>query len=189
MVLATSYGNALFGLVGVVIGGVITAGSNLLIERQRRGHEKEIQGERDKLELRAGVRLVLSELEEIDYAIRDAVRGRGFNPDKRLPAYAWADHKAILATRLEDSVWLSVTNAYRETNELNWRLAGRLVRVPLDNDEKEWFREPWLSVRGAQQALGPMIEPVPERAKGRVAAQQEVTAKVDKNLWPRFHRD
>jgi hypothetical protein len=194
MVFATSPSEvALFGLIGAVVGGCITAGSNLLIERLRRRHEKDREAETDSRELRQAVRLVLSEFEEIDYAIRQVVRSGIWGPvEKQLPAFAWADHKSILAAHLDPDVWLSVISAYREENELNWHLRwrARLISVrgwSLSDEEKERFRLPWLAVRGAQQALGPLLETSREAADARVKAHQIVTAKVDKDLWPQFH--
>ena len=149
------------GLIGALVGGAITAGSNLLIEWLRRRHEQDREGERDSRELRQAVRLVLSELEEIDYAIRQVVRSGVWGPpEKQLPAFAWADHRSIFAAQLDPDVWLSVASAYREENELNWHIRWRERLIPvrgwsLDNQEKARFREPWLAVRGAQQALGP----------------------------------
>lgn len=43
-----------------------------------------------------------------------------------------------------------------------------------------------MSVRGAQQALGP-LDVGKEKAAGRTAAHQQVTAKVDRELWPQAH--
>jgi hypothetical protein len=181
------YGAALIGAIGALIGGALTSGTTLLVDWRRRRSEKQGQKQREDRELRQAIRLVLSELEEIDYAMRDLVRSTKLNPDKRLPAYAWAEHKSILAVHLDDGVWASVTSAYREENDLNWRLAApRLLgtRSVLNEQEKKWVRPPWLAVRGAQQALGPLIEPSQEKAKGKVRAHQEVTGKVDKDLWP-----
>jgi hypothetical protein len=56
----------------------------------------------------------------------------------------------------------------------------------LSRVEKLRFRQVWLFVRGAQQALGP-LDVGEEKAAGRVAAHQQVTAKVDRDLWPQAH--
>jgi hypothetical protein len=189
---ASSYGVALIGLLGAVVGGFITAGSNLLIDWKRRRDEHEDERERAQRELRRAVRIVLAELEEIDYAIRDVVRAGIWGPaEKQLPAIAWAEHHVTLADDLEPPVWSSVHSAYRELNDLNWTLRWReqlrQVRTPdLTDQERARFRQPWLAVRGAQQALGPLEVPK-EKVAGRVAAHQQVTAKVDRDLWPRFH--
>jgi hypothetical protein len=185
------YWIALIGLGGAVVGGVITAGSNLLIESSRRSHQHEDERKRAQHELRRAVRIVLAELEEIDNTIRGVVRSGIWGPaEKQLPAIAWADHHDTLAD-LDTMVWSSVHTAYGALNELNWSLRWReqlrQIRTPdLSDAEKQRFREPWLFVRGAQQALGP-LDVGEEQAAGRVKAHQLVTAKVDHDLWPQAH--
>jgi len=183
------YWVALIGLGGAVVGGFITAGSNLLIESQRRGHQHEDEEKRAVQEQRRAVRIVLAELEEIDYEIRGVVRSGVWGPaEKQLPAIAWADHHDTLADLDDAMAWTLVHTAYREVNDLNWTLRWRVqlrqIRTPvLTDDEKQRFRQPWLAIRGAQQALGP-LDVGKEKAPGRVAAHQQVTAKVDRDLWP-----
>jgi len=185
------YWVAVIGLGGAVIGGFITAGSNLLIESTRRRHQHEDEDKRAEHEQRRAVRIVLAELEEIDYAIREVVESGVWGPaEKQLPAIAWAEHHETLADLDDAMAWTLVHNAYREVNDLNWTLRWRAqlrqVRTPdLSENEKERFRKPWLAIRGAQQALGPLE--LGKAAPGRVKAHQQVTANVDKRLWPKVH--
>jgi uncharacterized Zn finger protein (UPF0148 family) len=178
-------------LGGAVIGGFITSGSNLLIESTRRRHRHEDEDKRAEHEQRRAVRIVLAELEEIDYSIRGIVRSGVWGPaEKQLPTTAWAEHHETLAD-LDDAIWSSVHSAYRNLNELNWSLRWRQqlrqVRTPeLNEIEKARFRQAWLFVRGAQQALGP-LDVGEQKAAGRVAAHQQVTAKVDRDIWPEAH--
>jgi hypothetical protein len=88
------YAAALIGAIGAIIGGLLTSGTTLLIESRRRRSEKQGHKQLEERELRQAIRLVLSELEEIDYAMRDLVRSTRVNRDKRLPAFAWAEHKS-----------------------------------------------------------------------------------------------
>jgi hypothetical protein len=185
------YWIAVIGLGGAVIGGAITSGSNLLIESTRRRHQHEDEDKRAEHEQRRAVRIVLAELEEIDYSIRGIAGSGVVGPaEKQFPAIAWAEYLTTLAD-LDEAVWSSVHGAYRDLNELNWSLRWRQqlrqVRTPeLNEVEKARFRQAWLFVRGAQQALGP-LDVGEQKAAGRVAAHQQVTAKVDRDLWPKAH--
>ena len=93
MIVAASvgpYGAALIGAVGAVIGGVLTSGSNLLIDHSRAKREAKVSAEEEQAELLQAGRPVLEELSEIDAALQQAIRsGYTWPADRLLQAFAW----------------------------------------------------------------------------------------------------
>jgi hypothetical protein len=88
---------AIFGLVGVLVGGAITWGIEAARERRRRREE-----------LRVAVRLVSAELKELDYRARFPQRAKG------PAAPAWQAHQHVLARDLNDETWSTVAHAYED---------------------------------------------------------------------------
>jgi hypothetical protein len=160
-----AYDAALIGAVGAVIGGVLTAGSNLLIETTRRRADRRAARDRDSRELRKATRLVLEELSEIDRTIQDAAKTQLTWPsqDRQLPAFAWREYRGILATHVVDEAWRWVAAAYEEANSLNWRVIE--LERELDTTtaahfaDKEWLRQPLRAVRAAMEKLEEAIGP------------------------------
>jgi hypothetical protein len=120
---------AIFGLLGVIVGGVLNGVVTWRIERAR-----------ERGDARAAARLVIEELGVarggfIVYAFR---RGRELEfeqPHSRafdelvsqLHDDAWREHRAILARALDAPGWFAVSTAY---HEIAW------MRGPGDNDAK-----------------------------------------------------
>lgn len=169
-------------LVGVVVGIVLAFAGNYYFDWRRREDETQAKKERDERELRPAARLVLAELVAIDLAIRHAMRERSaWQPDKQLPAGAYAQHSTVLAARLEQDAWLSVLGAYDMANDLNWQVLEGLEQ-PLSDENKALFRAPWLAVRFAEEALA-VLELSPEMVEGRTAAQRKATATLEARYW------
>jgi hypothetical protein len=176
-------GAALIGAGGAVIGGCLTSGSNLLIERSRAKRDETANAAREDADLREAGRLVLEELAEVDGALQQAVRtGFTWPADRQLPAFAWSEHRAVLARHLPLPSWRWVGAAYTSANEANWRVvqlqrdAVRLHRqsgmkftpfhsegdvegAAVQFEDKEWLREPFRTVRQAMAELDNLIGP------------------------------
>jgi hypothetical protein len=169
-------------LVGVVVGAVFAFGGSYYFDWRRRGDEKRAKQERDERELRPAARLVLAELVAIDLAIRHAMRvGSAWQPNKQLPAHAYAQHSTVLAARLEQDAWLTVLGAYDMANDLNWQVLEG-VGEPLSEEDRALFRAPWLAVRAAEEALA-VLDLSPELVSGRTNAQHAATAAGERRYW------
>jgi hypothetical protein len=114
---------AIFGLIGVVIGALITGGTNYVLQ---------VRAERR--EIRAAARLTLQELTNTGDAIRIAIRLnnreflRGSTSEDE-----WKRHHLFLARHLSDEEWDTVAFAYGE---------GTVVLVVLEGLENdEWQAE------------------------------------------------
>jgi hypothetical protein len=156
------YGAAIIAGVAAVIGGVLTAGSNLAVEALRRRQQRETQRERDQRELRQATRLVLAELLEIALTIRETAKSRlTWGSDHPLPAFAWREYRAILAAYLPISAWRWVEAAYQDANGLNWHVMEMQREFKTDGPvhfiEHEWLRQPFaachLAISELEQAL------------------------------------
>jgi len=102
--------DAIFGLVGVVIGGLLTGA--LQVFQQRRS---------DRAEARAAARLLSAELSEqlqyLDALVKQdpAVRGNEHAPT----ISAWPKYRAAMARLLDDRTWQAVAGAYVELSRMN----------------------------------------------------------------------
>lgn len=112
---------AIFGLVGVVIGGLITAGSNFLIERRRdrlmagRTRQKEIQ------ELKQAARLVEAELRQAETSSSVSVSRKRWWPAEAGPLEknSWAQYRGVLALHLSAEDWKCVATAFEFIHGIN----------------------------------------------------------------------
>lgn len=95
---------AIFGLLGVVVGGLVTGGVDYVMARRR-----------EKAELRQSTRLVADELHSL-WLVVDLILERGQLPPERLPGEdaellfstgSWHAHKAVLARALRQEQWIA----------------------------------------------------------------------------------
>jgi hypothetical protein len=136
------YAAALIAAGSAVVGGLLTAGSNLLIEERRRKHAVEAVQAGEQVELRRATRLILAELDEITLTIRHIARSRsGWSSDTRLPSSAWDEYGAVLAARVPLSTWRWIARAYRLAKDVNQKIAER-EQEPTDDADVEWLRQP-----------------------------------------------
>lgn len=154
----SAYGAAIIAGVAAVIGGVLTAGSNLAVEALRRRQQRESQAERDQRELRQATRLVLAELAEISQTIKQTAKSHfTWRSDQPLPAIAWREYRAILAAHLPLHAWRWVEGAYNDANALNLRVIGMNrefdTEGPVHFIENEWLRNSFRNVYHAMSEL------------------------------------
>lgn len=100
---------AIFGLLGVVVGGLVTGGVDYVMARRR-----------EKAELRQSTRLVADELHSL-WLVVDLILERGQLPPERLPGEeaellfstgSWHAHKAVLARALRQERWIALATVY-----------------------------------------------------------------------------
>jgi hypothetical protein len=141
-------------VLAVVLSAALAFGGNYYFDWRRRRDDARERQERDARDIRPAARLVLAELVTIDQAIRHAMRVRSaWQANRQLPNSAYVEHAKVLAARLEPMDWVAILGAYDMANDLNWRVLEGMDN-PLRDDEKVWFRAPWLAVRHAEQTLG-----------------------------------
>lgn len=154
----SAYGAAIIAGAAAIVGGLLTAGSNLFAESLRRRQAQRAQAERDQRELRQATRLVLSELLEIRHTIQRAARTHvTWENSRPLPGFAWREYRAILAAHLPISAWRWVLWAYQDANALNWHVADvnrkSETEGPVHFDDKEWLRDSFRTTYRAMAEL------------------------------------
>jgi hypothetical protein len=91
---------AIFGLVGVVVGGLLTGLTQAW--QQRRAA---------RAEMRAGARLISAELSVLEVKLGRYGDGESGRPE--LPAVVdWPEHRAVIARELDRDDWVMVARAY-----------------------------------------------------------------------------
>src|SRR4051812_2609012 len=88
---------AVFGLIGVIVGAVLSGVVSYVLERQRADRAK-----------RAAGRLVSDDLALIQARLEVARNRKTWSnlPRQQLPTAAWTEHRAFLAAEMEDAQWL-----------------------------------------------------------------------------------
>jgi hypothetical protein len=152
------YGAAIIAGASAIVGGTVTAGSNLFIEHLRRRAEGDTRAEQDQRELRLATRLVLAELAEISGQIKETARSHlTWRADRQLPAFAWREYRATLAAHLPIDAWRLVEMAYNDANILNWTVLAMNREFKSDGPihfiSKEWLRPMFESAYRAMAAL------------------------------------
>jgi hypothetical protein len=125
---------AVASLIGAVIGGTLTSGSNLLLERARATRERKSAERQGKSEARRAARLIA---EELDSARQLLVRSHhqseyAWDPvERQLPSQSWTDFRSDFAGGpVDDEQWQTVSKAYRELDRINWHLRSVLEEEP-----------------------------------------------------------
>jgi hypothetical protein len=95
---------AIYALVGVVIGGVITWGIELWRARRGEGDERRVAARLVADEL-GSIFVVWEGMEEVEPRFREW-------RERALRQEAWFAHRAVLARELDDKSWLAVRSAY-----------------------------------------------------------------------------
>jgi hypothetical protein len=99
---------AIFGLIGVVIGGLLNGGVTWLVDRSKR-----------KAGSKTAARIVIAEIHSNEIAIDLALEDRKWAFVKEaVSLQAGDDHRAMLARTLDDDAWLAFDHYYARTREL-----------------------------------------------------------------------
>jgi hypothetical protein len=114
---------AIFGLVGVVLGGLLSGGVTYIMERRREQHET-----------RAASRLLAEELRRAISFIHGVLRP--IEGDWQSRAFAeldldvWKQNRALLASALREDAWTDVASAFEIVESL------KDERWPMDRQEE-----------------------------------------------------
>jgi len=163
--------SAWIGVIGAVIGGGLTAGSNLVLETIRGRRRRRSAADERQMEGRQAARLVLEELADIESTVRHAVKDEVFwAVPRELPAATWNRYQPTLAVLFdaEPLSWRSISHAYREANDVNWTVSRRrqraldgamLADMTLSPEEgtqlRRLFRSTWQAIEVLEHVTGP----------------------------------
>jgi hypothetical protein len=103
-------------LVGAVVGGAVSLGTTLLVERQRSKNAQKADVHRDEITTRLAARLIALELSEIESVLHVVLKQTPFEwpptPDFHFRTAAWETHAADLAKTLSGADWQVVALPY-----------------------------------------------------------------------------
>jgi hypothetical protein len=142
------YATALIAAGGVLVGGIITALSNLVIERQRRKQVDEARDAENSRELRQAVRIVLEQLSANSRSMLEAAsQGAPWDGSTPLRTGAWLEHQTILAGYLSDEAWRWGSSVSNSLAELGAKTSD------VGSISLEQLREVWVTVEHAMSIL------------------------------------
>jgi hypothetical protein len=145
-------GQAIIGLVGVVIGGLLTGGVEFALERRR-----------ERRRGQAAARLVHAELSDIDAYVKASLFRRAWlaDPKEVLQGESWREEKGALAEAPGFDGWYPISGAWGWITQLNQilELLGEGAGAdPLDDRDREFFKIGLLQLAIADQALSDYAE-------------------------------
>jgi hypothetical protein len=118
---------AIFGLIGVVLGGLITGGTQMFLEWRR-----------EQRAVRRAKRLVKGELLQASMILRYFANSKiwpsSLDATSVLPTLAWQEHRAHLADVLNKDIWDQLVIAYSKL-EIERALAKDLISDTQLSDE------------------------------------------------------
>ena len=107
---------AIFGLLGVVVGGVLNLAAGLWNERRR-----------ERRDVRPTARLVMTELSEIQAVLlADARREPEYQMGQVPPPAAWPEGRATLAAIVDGETWTALNSAYMMAEYIVVKAEGEL---------------------------------------------------------------
>jgi len=110
---------ALTGLIGVLVGAIITAATNWILASKRERLEERRENRSKAIELKRAKREVGFELLTAETSARICVEKRHeYSADIHLTMDAWKQHESILSDELSDPEWFAVTLAFIAVDNL-----------------------------------------------------------------------
>lgn len=119
---------AAFGLIGVIVGGLITAGSAFLLEQRREARQQEKEQRTHDTELRTAARLVELDFRIARACVKNSVRDLEWcdHPREPLTCEHWDTYKAAFASELSLDDWVTLAISVVTISELSyWREQAR----------------------------------------------------------------
>jgi hypothetical protein len=102
----------IFGLVGVVIGGVITFASSYFLESQKAAREREREERTRAASLRLAARIVDAEIADALSSAQFTLENKRWGPEPLRPELTdWLAHRITLAAELSGAEWVAVLRA------------------------------------------------------------------------------
>ena len=104
--------SAIFGLVGVIVGGLITAGSNFVLARRQERASTATESRIHAADLKRAARLIDLELLYAQAAaVRFIEKRRWWSEDLELVTESWQQYRAIVAPELSWDDWHGLATA------------------------------------------------------------------------------
>ena len=149
---------AIFGLVGVIVGGIITAGSNYVLAVRRERADRDRDSRASAIEVRRAARLIAVELARAQAVATFAINERRWI-DENLTTEAWQKYAATIAPILSNEawsdVWLAIVALEYTEGSKNEYLSGVLRDIPIPDNITELITPKLENIKRGLEALGP----------------------------------
>jgi hypothetical protein len=113
---------AFFGLVGVIVGGLITAGSNYYLDRQREQATRARDNLNYEIEIKRAARLIDEELYGAKASVESVIELRLWSPEMEPKTEAWQEYGPIMAPRLSFDDWKALTIAVQAMKDVSFTM-------------------------------------------------------------------
>ena len=122
---------AIFGLLGVVVGGLISGGLTLILEWRK-----------ERVAARVAARLVREDLLPVSLGIEDVFGGRAWlqDPDLRSREQSWVEHRSRLATVMKYEDYAAVVQAQIAADRFEAWFVRREDGSSLDESDRNRLR-------------------------------------------------
>ena len=150
---------AVFGLVGVIIGGLINTCNTILLDRRRERVNRERESRDYARDLKRASRLIDAQLLGAHAAAVICVEKKHWwSEDVDLPTDAWQKHNGIIAPELSYSAWVAVMKAVFAVDHLKM---ARAISVKLglrgDIADTSTLIPMLQDIEAGRQALAPLM--------------------------------
>jgi hypothetical protein len=145
---------AFLGLLGVIIGGLITAGATYFFERRRDQIAERKENRTYLIELKKASRLIDADLLQAQAAAALCIEKRNFWQEEKLPNEAWPKYSSIIAPILSYADWVKLIQAVIAIDHLNGSLSIKDNNI---SDTAAKGIEPMLrDIRAGRLAIAPL---------------------------------
>jgi gas vesicle protein len=166
---------AAFGLLGVIVGGLITAVSTYLLDERRSTRERE-QEERDgSTEIKRAARMIDADLSAASAFSSIACENNYYWSSGSVPLKlkGWDDYAAIIASAVLSDAWLKIRVGIKAVRHLNeYRefdasvAVGQSLFPPLSSSLKPAVALAVHDISNAREALAPLCDDSQPAASG-----------------------
>ncbi len=123
---------AIFGLLGVLVGGLITSVSNYHLAVRRDRADQRIHA----IEVKRAARLIELEL-AVAHTVAKGIVEMGLFSDQPLSIESWQKWGPVLAPELSNADWDAVSLAIIAVERIEWFRARNAAGTEIDNDTPE----------------------------------------------------
>jgi hypothetical protein len=159
---ATALTVAAISFIGVLVGGIITAGANFILAVRRERLEEKARERAIKIEVRRASRLILAELFTIQSVVSAALsKHKQIGKYPPLEIRSWQAHKSVLAPIMSNEAWSNMEIAYASISLL---IAGIAMPDDPPTDQIPFYPVVVQTIEAATNQLRPYTEDEPPGA-------------------------
>lgn len=132
---------ALFGLVGVALGALVTFATTVYVERRQMKAALAAAKREDARKAKVAARLVFMDIAQIQSRLRRALREGGtWSPRFALPLEAWMAYREVLALHLALGDWDDLARFFQTAARLEAQAEGARAWTKQDRPDLSDFR-------------------------------------------------